>query len=158
MANWPDIKVKTQALTDSSNNPASTEFVAELIGLTHTIDVVATVALEAGDFVNIYTDAPPDGLKCRLAEGSTDYHREAHGFVRSAVATLSTATIYLPGTINDQVGYYSPNPGLYQYLSASFPGKIQEGYPYSAGQMIQQLGKAISDHELLFYPKPPIGT
>ena len=64
-----------------------------------TSNVVASEALAAGDFVNVWNDA--GAFKVRKADATTA-GKEAHGFVLAAVASAGTATVYFEGT-NTQV-------------------------------------------------------
>ena len=63
--------------------------------------IVASEALAAGDFVNVYDNASTPN--CRKAN-ATDSTKPAHGFVLSAVAAAGTATVYFRGTNNQVAG------------------------------------------------------
>jgi len=58
--------------------------------------IVASEALGAGDYVNIYDDTGT--RKVRLADNSNG--REAHGFVLSAFLVAATAVVYFEGPNN----------------------------------------------------------
>src|SRR5215216_5828739 len=58
--------------------------------------VVASEAIGAGKFVNLYANGGV--LNCRLADNSNG--RPAHGFVSSAVASAGTAAVYDLDAVN----------------------------------------------------------
>lgn len=100
--------------------------------------VVASEALGAGDYVNIWNDAGT--AKARLADAS-DPAKEANGFVLAAVSLGNNATVYQNDENNQVSGM---TPGTAQYLSASTPGGIVETPPSGSGNIVQYLGKAAS--------------
>lgn len=103
-----------------------------------TATIVASEALAAGDFVNIWNDAGT--AKVRKADASTS-SKEAHGFVLSAVAANASATVYFQGQNTQVTG---KTPGARQYLSATTPGATTETPPSATGQVVQMLGVAVS--------------
>ncbi|HEY3434245.1 MAG TPA: hypothetical protein VGK41_01195 [Solirubrobacterales bacterium] len=66
-------------------------------GTDPTEPITASEALGAGKFVNKWNDAGT--LKVRLADNSNG--RPAHGFVRDAVSSAATATVYGLDAVND---------------------------------------------------------
>lgn len=100
--------------------------------------VVASEALAAGDFVNIWNDSGT--ANARKADASTS-GKHAHGFTLSAVASGNNATIYFEGTNNQCTGLTIGD----QFLSASTPGKPTSTAPSTAGNTVQFLGVATSD-------------
>lgn len=99
--------------------------------------IVATEALSAGDYVNIY-DAT--GAKCRKADNSNG--RPAHGFVLSAVLSSGNATVYFEGANSALSGL---TVGARQYLGTS--GARTET-PIAVAGLHQFLGVAISATEI----------
>lgn len=98
--------------------------------------LVATEALGAGDYVNIWDDAGTP--KVRLADNSNG--RRAHGFVQAAVSISASATVYFEGD-NDSLS--SLTPGLDIYLGTA-GAVIQTPLTESAatGSISQKLGVA----------------
>ena len=100
-----------------------------------TATIVASEALAAGDFVNIYNDT---GAKCRKADATTA-GKEAHGFVLAAVSSSANATVYFEGT-NNQISGATPGN---QFLATS-AGGFSATAPSASGNVVQRLGVAIS--------------
>lgn len=103
-----------------------------------TANVVASEALAAGDYVNIWNDA--GAPKARKADASTA-GKEAVGFVLSAVSAGGMASIYFEGQNTQVTG---KTPGARQYLSATTPGATTETPPSGSGQVVQLVGVATS--------------
>jgi hypothetical protein len=112
-----------------------------------TQSIVASEALVAGDFVNIFDNAGTPN--CRKADSSNG--RAAHGFVLIAVASAANATVYLGGSNTARTGLVS---GSQYYLSTS--GNIATTAPSAAGQIIQNMGAAASATVLQFDHDDPI--
>jgi hypothetical protein len=106
-----------------------------------TVDLVASEALAAGDFVNIWNDAGTP--KVRKADASA-IATEAMGFVLAAYSALDTATVYLEGT-NDQLSGLTP--GATYYLSET-AGLITLTAPSTTGAVVQRVGRAHSATKL----------
>lgn len=105
---------------------------------------VASEALSAGDFVNIYDD---DGTaKCRKADNSNG--READGFVTESVSISGEATVYpLDGTNNEMTGL---SPGKKYWLGVNGAVISEPLNPTSnPNKICQYLGKAASATELV---------
>ena len=111
--------------------------------------IVASEALAAGDFVNVWNNGGTANV--RKADGSTS-GKECHGFVLAAVAALGNASVYFDGTNTQCTGL---TPGR-QYLSATTPGKSTSTAPAGTGQTVQSLGVAISATVMNFEAKLPI--
>lgn len=62
----------------------------------NTISRVASEAIGAGKFVNLWSDAGV--LKMRLADNSNN--RPAHGYVKASVSSAATGTVYRLNTVN----------------------------------------------------------
>ncbi len=103
--------------------------------------VLASEAIGAGKYVNIYDNGGTPNV--RLADNSNG--REAHGFVKDAVASAANATVYFEGT-NDDLS--SLTPGARQYLGTA--GGVTATPPtFAGGATIHQLvGSAISATEI----------
>lgn len=97
--------------------------------------LVATEALAAGDYVNVWDDAGTP--KVRLADNSNG--RRAHGFVKAAVSVSANATVYFEGD-NDSLS--SLTPGLDIFLDTA--GGVSQTAPLESavGTIVQKLGVA----------------
>jgi hypothetical protein len=114
-----------------------------------TVSVVASEALAAGDFVNIYNNTGT--ANCRKADASTT-GKQAHGFVLSSVSMSGTALVYLSG-INTQVTGATPGD---VFLSDSTPGGFTSTAPTSSGHIVQNIGNAVGATKIQFDPDPVI--
>jgi hypothetical protein len=104
-----------------------------------TISAVASEALAAGDFVNVYDDAGT--TKVRLADAS-DVNKIALGFVLEAVAQDGVASVYTKGYNNLVVGAENTK----YFLSDSTPGAASTSAPADvAGSFQQVLGFGMGD-------------
>lgn len=103
--------------------------------------ILASEAIGAGKYVNIYDNGGTPNV--RLADNSNG--REAHGFVKDAVASAANATVYFEGT-NDDLSALTP--GARQYLGTA--GGVTATPPtFAGGAAIHQLvGSAISATEI----------
>lgn len=109
---------------------------------------VASEALAAGDFVNIWNDSGVG--KVRKADATTA-GKDAHGFVKTAVSSGANATVYFEGT-NDQVTGQTPGP---VYLSTT-AGKSTTTAPSGSGNVVQRIGFATSATEVNFQAQTPV--
>lgn len=114
-----------------------------------TSSIVASEALAAGDFVNIWNDTGT--AKVRKADASTS-GKAADGFVIAAVANAASATVYFEGS-NGQVTGQTPGS---VYLSPTTPGLATTTVPTAAGQVVQRLGVATSASNINFERSPEI--
>lgn len=114
-----------------------------------TVTLVASEALAAGDFVNVWDDSGTP--KARKADASTA-GKEANGFVLAAFDSAASATVYLSG-INNQLT--SLTGGSVYYLSGT-PGAATATAPSSSGNIVQRLGRATSTTEIPFQPGDPV--
>ncbi len=102
--------------------------------------VVASEALSAGDYVNLWNDGGT--VKARKADASND--RPAHAFVKTSFASAATATVFFEGANAGQTGL---TPGARVYLGAAGAGT--NTVPALPGSVIHQfLGVAISATEV----------
>lgn len=112
--------------------------------------VLASENLAAGDLVNLWTDS--GAIKVRKADASTS-GKEAVGFVLAAVTSGNNATVYFDGTITGLTGL---TPGTKYYLSASTPGGEVTTAPTTSGNVVQEVGYALSATELTFEPQSSV--
>jgi len=111
--------------------------------------VVASEALTAGDFVNLWNDT--DTIKARKADASQGFTKNADGYVKANVSQSANATVYFDGT-NTLTGL---TIGSKYYLSAT-AGTATATAPTTAGHIRQYLGKALSATELNIEIEEPI--
>lgn len=103
-----------------------------------TASIVASEALAAGDFVNVWDDAGTP--KMRKAD-ATASGKAADGFVLASVTSGNSGTFYALGEFNDQLSGLTP--GAIQYLSTT-AGGVTATRPSAAGNVVQRLGRAIN--------------
>lgn len=111
--------------------------------------LTASEALAANDLVNIWSDAGV--AKVRKADAD-DPAKDVDGFVLAAVLSGAAAVVYAGGIIG---GYSGLSDGSPYFLSAT-AGLATVTPPSSAGQILQRVGKAISDTQILARIEPPI--
>ena len=109
----------------------------------------ASEALSPNDVVNIFDDTGT--TKCRKAD-ATDATKPGDGYVKAAVELGANATVYTDG--------YLPGSGLTvgskYFLSADTPGTVTTTPPSGTGNIMQQIGKAVSPTAIKFEPLTPI--
>lgn len=110
--------------------------------------IVASEALAAGDWVNVWNDS--DFAKVRKADAATA-GKEVHGFVLAAVTNGSLATVYFEGT-NTQVSGQTPGP-VYLQTTAGTGGPTA---PSASGNLVQQVGVALSATSVNFERNAPV--
>jgi hypothetical protein len=111
--------------------------------------VTTSEALEAGDLVNIWSDAGQHRARRASAAAAG---MEAHGYVMAPFALGATATVYFEGTNSAMTGL---TPGK-RFLSATQPGKTQAIPPSDPGQVVQRVGFAVSATAMNFDSGEPI--
>lgn len=111
------------------------------------VAVTASEALSAGDFVNIWDSS---GAKVRKADATTA-GKEAHGYVLSAVASGSLATVYFERT---NTAVTNQTPGVV-FLSTT-AGQATSIAPTSPGNVVQRIGFAVSSTSINFQSNDPI--
>lgn len=116
-------------MTDSSGKIDSTLMPSGIGAATKS--VLASEALVAGDFVNLYNNTGT--LNVRKADSSNG--RPANGFVLSSFASAANATVYLQGENTGRTGL---TPGVIYFLSTA--GGVTTTAPTASGNIIQQLG------------------
>lgn len=102
----------------------------------HTQDLIASEAIAAGAFINIYDNGGV--FTMRNADAASG--KRAHGFVLSAVSNGATGTAYPCGLNNVLSGLTA---GDY-FLSASAVGAATKTVPTGANQIVQRLGTALT--------------
>ena len=110
--------------------------------------MIASEALAAGDFINVWSDA--SAFKVRKADATTGGKR-AHGFVLSAVASGANATVYFEGENTAVTGM---TPG--DVFLGTTAGRAQAAAPTGSGQAVQRIGVATSATSVNFEPSQPI--
>jgi hypothetical protein len=91
---------------------------------------IASEALAAGDYVNLYNNAGV--INVRKADASGGVAKRAHGYVLAAVLNGGTATIYYGNLNNQKTGM---TIGSTYYLSGVTPGAVVTPAPSTAGHM-----------------------
>src|SRR5213592_3725747 len=113
------------------------------------VTMTASEALSAGHFVNIHAST---GAKIRKAN-ATDDTKPCNGFVPAGILSAAAGAMLTPGvTIT---GLSSLTPGVPYYLDTT-GGAITATPPSSSGNLVQEVGIAISATELLFNPRQGI--
>jgi hypothetical protein len=110
--------------------------------------VTAGETLAAGDL--IYIDSAGEAFK---ADANSEA-KEAVGFVLAGITAAATGTAYFgSGLVSGLTGL---TPGARYFLSATTPGGISTSTPSGSGDIVQQVGKAVSSTELYFEPQQSI--
>jgi hypothetical protein len=108
--------------------------------------LTASEAIAAGDFVNIYSSS---GAKVRKAN-ATDDTKPVNAFAQSAIASGAAGSVRgAGGKISVLSGL---TPGATYYL-ATTGGAITTTPPSGSGNLVQEIGVAVSATELLFNPR-----
>ena len=113
------------------------------------ISVVTSEIIAAGAYVNLWNST---GLKARNADASVA-GKDAVGFCLVGGAAAATVTVYLASQANNATS--GRTVGARQFLSTT-PGASQETAPAATGNVVQQLGFAVSATNVLFNPLAPI--
>ena len=108
-------------------------------------------ALAAGALVNIFDST---GTPTARNANATDATKPAQGFVLAATTSPANATVYFPGQLVS--GVSGLTTGAAVYLSAGTSGAVTPTAPVTAGNLIQQVGSALSPTSFLFDPLLPI--
>jgi len=114
-----------------------------------TRSMTASEALSAGDLVNIHDSSGP---KMRKADATTA-GKEAHGFVLSSVSNGASGTMYPEENVIS--GLTGLTPGARMFLSTT-AGLNTATAPSTSGQVVQEIGVALSTTEIMFRPRQPI--
>lgn len=105
----------------------------------------ASEALTAGNWVNVYNNA---GVTTVRKADATTAGKECNGFVLAAISNGSTGTVYLSGTNNQVTG-----KTIGRLFLSTTAGGDSASAPSSSGNVVQELGYAISATEVAFQPK-----
>lgn len=132
-------------MTDSTGRLDSTLMPVGVGAATQTI--LASEALVAGDFVNIFNNSGTPNV--RKADSSNN--RPANGFVLAAVANAANATVYLGGMNNARSGL---TPGALYFLGTA--GGVTTTAPSAVGNLIQEIGVASNATTIQFDYDAPI--
>lgn len=110
-------------------------------------DIVKAVSedIPAGSLIHIYVDTGT--IKARLADAGNSF--EAHAFVKETYLTGARPRVHFAG-INDKASGLTT--GL-NFLSAASPGTSAAAAPAGSGDIVQEVGIALSATTLLFNPK-----
>jgi hypothetical protein len=136
------LATNTSGKLDASFLPPGVELSVETM--------IASEALAAGDFVNIWDNAGT--REARLADGSED--KPAHGYVIAGFALGASASIYTKGTNNQLTGL---TPGVRYFLSDTTPGEATATPPSeTSGHIFQVLGPAINATTIQFEYDDPV--
>lgn len=114
-----------------------------------TAAIVASEALSAGDFVNIWDDSGTS--KVRKADATTA-GKEADGFVLASVASSASATVYFEGQNNQLTGL---TLGKVVYLGTTAGAAVTTA-PAASGNVVQRIGKVVSATAISFEAAQPI--
>lgn len=104
-------------------------------------------SLSSGSLVNVYDNA---GTATARKADATDATKPAHGFVDAASTSPGPATVFFPGQIVG--GVSGLTVGAPVFLSAASPGGVTTTAPTTAGNLVQQVGTAISATSFVFQP------
>lgn len=106
--------------------------------------IVASEAIGAGKFVNIYANAGV--LNVRLADNSNN--RPANGFVLTAVASAGTAAVYDLDAVNSGLSGLTIGADYYLGTAGGVITPALDSTTATAGSIDQKLGVALSLTEL----------
>lgn len=132
-----------KVLMTRSDGYIDNSFIPPGVGGETNISVVASEALAAGDFVNIYSNAGTRNV--RKADASNG--RAAHGFVLTAVASSGTGSVTLRGENTALTGLVI---GTTYFLSSTTAGSVTTTAPNATGNIIQELGYGLSTTSIPF--------
>lgn len=115
-----------------------------------TVTVLASEALTAGNFVNVYNNAGTPNVR---KSDATTAGKEANGFVLAGVSSGASATVYLSG-LNTQLTGLTVG----RYVISTTPGAVIAiaSAPATAGNVVQEIGFAMSATTISFKPQEPV--
>lgn len=117
-----------------------------------TATIVASEALAAGDFVNIWDNATVVSVR-KADASSASAGKTADGFVLAAVSNAANATVYFEGSNTQLTGL---TKGARYFLSGTTAGAVTTTAPTTSGHTVQYLGKAYSTTAITFEMGEPI--
>jgi len=106
-------------------------------------------AITAGALVNLFLVSTT--WTARNAN-ATDATKPAMGFVTAGTTSPNNTTIYFPGQIVTGVSVLTPGPVFLSITS----GAVSSTAPNAAGNLVQQVGYALSATSFVFQPAPGI--
>lgn len=110
-----------------------------------TLTVTAGETLAANDLIYI------NGSGAAMKADANSIAKEAIGHVKSGITNAATGTVYFgKGIISGLSGL---TPGAKYFLSATTAGGIALTVPSGSGDIIQEVGRALSATELVFNPQ-----
>ena len=113
--------------------------------------LIAFENLNAGDFVNVYYDGTALAPRVRKADATTE-GKEANGFILGTITAGNAINVYFEGTNNALSGL---DDGNVHFLSTT-AGLSTSTVPVGSGNMVQRLGRSISDTSIAFEPAQAI--
>lgn len=126
---------------------ADCAFAGDLGGsATPSASITASEDLAAGDLVNIWDNGGTANIR---KANATDATKPAHGYVTAAVTSGSAGAVFFSGTINAHRSALTP--GTVYWLDVT-GGSVASAAPSSSGNLVQQIGVAISATQLVFQP------
>ena len=136
--------------TDGTTGKMDASFLPSGIDL-NVENIVASEALSAGNFVNIWNNGGTRNV--RKADASVN-NKFAHGFVLAGFSSSATAVVYLNGS-NTAVSGLTPGADI--YLSATTAGLGTATAPAeTSGFTLQKLGYASATNQIEFTFNVPI--
>jgi len=114
-----------------------------------TAQIEASENISASELVNVYENAGESNI--RKAD-ATSAGKEASGYVLESVTSGQPGTVYFEQIITGLSGL---TPGAKYYLSTT-PGAITTTPPSGSGNVVQYIGRALSETTLQFQPGPPV--
>jgi hypothetical protein len=113
-----------------------------------TVTVPASENLAAGDFVNLWDNAGT--VNVRKADATT-VGKEAHGFVKVAVVTNNSATVYVEGNNSALTGQ-----SVGKHFLSTTAGQSTTTAPSSSGNIVQEVGFCTSATNVSFEPSKSV--
>lgn len=134
------------AFVDGSGGLSAAALIAALLGVLSQ-SAIASEAITAGDFVNLYNNGGVFSMRRAIANDQTKF---AHGFSAAAVAPGATGAACLFGLNTHAI----PGANASEvWLSDVTPGGYLTAPPANAGSLIQPLGAAVAGSGIFFTPR-----
>lgn len=112
--------------------------------------VPASETLAANDLVNLWDDAGT--VKARKADATTN-GKPVHGYVKAGAAAAANASVYFEGRMTGLAGL---TVGAPQFLGKTAGLMTADVSTYVSGNVVQEIGVAVSATELDFEKQPTI--
>ena len=122
---------------------------------TATVVLPTTEVIASGALIDIWGGAGGTTPSVRNAN-ATDATKPAQGFVNAGVASGANATVNFPGSLI--TGLTGLTIGASYFLSAATSGAVvaAAAAPAASGNIVQQIGTAVSATSIIFNPDPGI--